>query len=200
MRVFTGALMSYWLLVSLAKAQPLEKPETRVGCISILGNKITKDSVILGALGIQSGQLFTPADLLMAEQNLLKLNLFAVDARLGVRPTISIQDNPNNPDCEFKDLLVRVQETCTSAASLRFGINATGQPVVVWQYEERNFDPFGLPTCLEDFAEGRAFKGAGTKLSFEVQFSVVAMRFPKVAFTNRSIPIMKVHSWVSPDR
>ena len=42
-------------------------------------------------------------------------SIFDVNPELGVRPTISVIEDPTNPNAEFKDVLVQVKETHTGS-------------------------------------------------------------------------------------
>ena len=69
-----------------------------------------------------------------------------------------------NSDDDVKDILVRVQETVSCGLKVLPGINAKGEIVVKLVFEERNFDPLAVPTCMNDIVEGRAFRGGGLKV------------------------------------
>jgi outer membrane protein assembly factor BamA len=136
----------------------------KVGEIKITGNQVTKEYVIRRQIPLAPGQLLQLPDLRIAEQNLARLGLFVVDPATGVRPTVVL--DPNSPN-EFKNILVHVDEAATT--SLLFGVNVNSDAGLSGSivFDERNFDLFGFPTSLEDFATGRAFRGAGQELRLE---------------------------------
>ena len=90
-----------------AKSSKLEKESIpRVGQIIDVGNSHTPMNVILRELafaGICPGQILTYPDLRIAERNLTRLGIFK-------KPTVTVVDNPNHPNREFKDVLVTMQE------------------------------------------------------------------------------------------
>lgn len=79
------------------------KPKT-VGQIIVVGNEVAPDSIFLYWLGLFSGQTFTDANLLAAENNLAWLNY------LGLSATVKALEG----DGEIKDIRVEVQETTIS--------------------------------------------------------------------------------------
>ena len=92
--------------------QPREP--AKVGQIIVVGNEVTKRRVILRSLGLYPGQTLQYPLLRQAEMNLNRLNIFNQDPKLGVRPTVTAIDDPEN-ESEFKDVLVQVQETATGS-------------------------------------------------------------------------------------
>lgn len=142
------------------------RPPAKVGQVIIVGNEITKRRVINRVLGIYPGQTLQYPMLRQAERNLARLNIFNNDPNLGLRPTVTVQDNPNNPS-EFKDVIVNVQETATG--SLIFGASVNSNSGLVGQIvlNERNFDIFRPPTSIEDILEGKAWRGGGQELRIE---------------------------------
>jgi RNA polymerase sigma factor (sigma-70 family) len=90
--------------------KPAEKDPARVGQIFIIGNEKTRQSVILKQVPIYPGQVLTYPDLKTAEKNLERTGRFVVDPAKGVRPTVTVRDNPTNPDSEFKDIIITVKE------------------------------------------------------------------------------------------
>jgi hypothetical protein len=78
----------------------------RVGQIFIVGNTVTRDSIILEQLPLFPGAVFTLADLRTAERNLARLKIFKADPPPRVR--IIDQDNPG--DSTIKDIRVDVTE------------------------------------------------------------------------------------------
>ena len=67
----------------------------------IVGNTITRQDVILKAVGVFPGQLLHYPDLRLAEKNLEQLGIFARDAARGIRPTVTVLD----PDGDLVDYL-----------------------------------------------------------------------------------------------
>jgi beta-lactamase regulating signal transducer with metallopeptidase domain len=80
----------------------------RVGQIIITGNVKTSSDVILKEVSLSPGQVLSYPALRKAEKNLAKLNVFVVDPKKGVRPTVTVIDA--DTDGEFKDIVIQVQE------------------------------------------------------------------------------------------
>ena len=162
---------------------PGEKKPYRVGQIFVIGNDRTKMSVILKQLNFYPGQVLSYPDLRLAERNLTRLNIFRNTPDGMIRPTITVVDDPNNPESEFKDIYIKVDEDNTGTAGFQRSLNSKGEWVIRFVVEERNFDPFHFPTSSEDFLSGRAFRGAGLAigLNFEVTLSVQPVSAPRVS-------------------
>ncbi|HJT79182.1 MAG TPA: BamA/TamA family outer membrane protein, partial [Gemmataceae bacterium] len=151
--------------VCLVRYDVEERPPTRVGQIFVVGNDVTRQNVILRQVPLYPGQVLTYPELRIAEQNLARLNIFETNPESGVKPTVSVIDP--DVDSPFKDILVSVQETRTGSLLFGVGVNSdaglTGSIVL----NERNFDITRVPTSVDDFLSGRAFRGAGEELRLE---------------------------------
>jgi outer membrane protein insertion porin family len=88
-----------------------------------------------------------------------------MNGETGIRPTVTVLDPES--DEEFKNILVQVQETRTGSLLFGVGVNSdaglTGSIVL----NERNFDILHPPTSIDEFLEGRAFRGAGQEFRVE---------------------------------
>jgi outer membrane protein assembly complex protein YaeT len=144
-----------------------ERPPSRVGLVYIVGNEVTRQNVILRQLpeGLCPGQILSYPDLRVAERNLAKLNIFEMNPETGVRPTVEVLDRDGS--LEFKDLLVRVQETRTGSLMFGVGVNSDAGVAGSVVLNERNFDITRFPTSFDDFLAGRAFRGAGQEFRLE---------------------------------
>jgi outer membrane protein assembly complex protein YaeT len=158
-----------------------DKPQAKVGEVFIVGNSVTQDRVIRRMLqGIQPGQILRYPELRIAEKDLARLNIFEINPELGIRPTVQALESPS----EFKDILVKVQETRTGSLMLGAGINSDNGFVGSIVLNERNFDIFRFPTSFADFFDGKAFRGAGQELRIEavpgtqIQRYTVSVREP----------------------
>ena len=142
-----------------------ERPPAKVGQIKIVGNDVTRQNVILRQIPLYPGQVLTYPDLRAAEANLARLNIFENKPDEGIRPTVSVID-PDSPT-EYKDILVKVQETATGSLLFGVGVNSdaglTGSIVL----NERNFDIFKPPTSIDDLLSGHAWRGAGEEFRIE---------------------------------
>ena len=154
----------------------------RVGEILIEGAQWTKEYVIRRQIPLLPGQILSLPDLRLAERNLARLGIFEVDPQTGVRPTVTVIEP--DIDTEFKNILVRVQETHTS--SLLFGINVNSDFGLSGgvAFNERNFDITGWPEIdaeghlrVDDLLNGRAFRGAGQELRVEAMPGTEEQRY-----------------------
>src|SRR6185436_6901047 len=133
------------------------------GEVYIVGNTVTQDRVIRRMLGLYPGQVLRYPELKIAEQQLARLNIFEMDPQMGVRPTVQAIEGPN----QYKDILVKVQETRTGSLMLGAGVNSNNGLVGSIVLNERNFDLFRFPTSFADFFDGKAFRGAGQEFRIE---------------------------------
>jgi hypothetical protein len=90
----------------------------RVGQICIVGNAHTPDNVIRRQVALYPGAVFTSAELKKAEKNLARLPIFKINADGKAQVTVSVINNPRDPDNPYKDILIRVKES--RAAQLLF--------------------------------------------------------------------------------
>ena len=75
----------------------------------IVGNDVTRENVIRRQIPLYPGQILTYPDIRATETNLRPLNIFENNPETGVKPTVKVLDRDSNG--EYKDILVRVQET-----------------------------------------------------------------------------------------
>ncbi|MGL5096644.1 MAG: BamA/OMP85 family outer membrane protein, partial [Planctomycetia bacterium] len=146
--------------------QVQEDVPRKVGEVKIIGNEVTKDSVIRGRMEIQPGEIADTTKLRLSEQRLRETRLFKVDPASDVVPKVEF-DPANDPSAEFQDVIVRLEEVPTGSLMFGVGVNSdsgVGGSLVV---DERNFDLFRLPTSFSDMFSGRAFRGAGQELRLE---------------------------------
>jgi outer membrane protein assembly complex protein YaeT len=157
--------------------QIVERPPAKVGLIYVVGNDVTKQNVILRQLpdGLSPGQTLSYPDLRVAERNLARLNIFEMNAETGARPSVEVLNREG--DEEYKDLLVRVQETKTGSLLFGVGVNSDAGLSGSIVLNERNFDITRFPTSFDDFMAGRAFRGAGQELRLEAVPGTVTQRY-----------------------
>jgi outer membrane protein insertion porin family len=152
-----------------------EKEPVRVGDVKVYGNSVTRDSVIRRQLNIYPGQILSFPDMLAAEQNLQRLGIFEDDPATGSKPTVEIE----RPDVDepFKNILVRVKDKPTGSLMIGAGVTSdaglTGSIVL----NERNFDITRIPTSIDDFLEGRAFRGGGQEFRLEAVPGTTLQRY-----------------------
>jgi outer membrane protein assembly complex protein YaeT len=154
-----------------------EEQPARVGQVFIVGNDRTMQNVILRQLPLYPGQILTYPDLKQAEKNLARLGIFEMSPESGVRPAVTVLDNPLDPDNPYKDILVTVQEASTGSLMFGVGVNSdsglTGSIVL----NERNFDIFRPPTSFEDVLNGTAWRGAGQEFRLEAMPGTQIQRY-----------------------
>ncbi len=151
-----------------------ERPPARVGEVKIIGNDVTQEHVIRRQLeGIEPGQILQFPALRVAERNLARLNIF--EATPEKHPTVEVLDREG--DSEYKDVLVRVDETRTGSLLFGVGVNSDAGLSGSIVFNERNFDITRFPTSFDDFMSGRAFRGAGQELRVEAVPGTVAQRY-----------------------
>ena len=148
--------------VCTVQYEVIERPPARVGQVFIVGNERTQDHVILRQVPEYPGQILSYPDLRLAKKNLERLGIFkpgSVD--------VTAEDDPNNPDSEYKNIFVKVQEDNTGSLLFGVGVNSdaglTGSIVL----NERNFDITRFPTSIDDLLSGSAFRGAGQEFRIE---------------------------------
>jgi outer membrane protein assembly complex protein YaeT len=152
---------------------PAEQPPKRVGEIRVIGNRVTRQNVILREVPLYPGQVMTYPDIRRAEANLARLGIFKVDQE-GVRPHIEVEDVENS---EFSNLNVYVEETRTGSIVFGLGVNSDAGLQGTIRFNERNFDITNWPTSVEDFMSGRAFRGAGQELTIEAVPGTTLQRY-----------------------
>lgn len=173
-----------------------EQTPVQVGRVIVIGNTRTKQNVILRELGdLDPGQVLSYPDLRLAERNLARLNIFKTTPDGSFRPSVTVQDNPEQPNSPFKDILVNVEEDNTGSLMFGVGVNSdaglTGSVVLT----ERNFDLFRWPWSVEDALSGNAWRGAGQEFRVEavpgtqLQRYTVSFREPRLFDTDYSLGV-----------
>jgi outer membrane protein insertion porin family len=140
-----------------------DAPVHQVGEVIIVGNTVTRDDVIRARVNLQPGQILEYPELRRAEKNLRELGIFNVDPVKGIAPTVQVLDSPGN----FKDILIKVEETKTGSLTIGVGFNTDSGSLLQVVLQERNFDPRRWPTSWAEVREGRAFRGGGQFLRIE---------------------------------
>ncbi len=141
-----------------------DAPVLRVGEIIIVGNTVTRDDVIRKQVKLFPGQLLDYTQVRASEKNLRDLGIFRVDPEAGIAPTVTVLDGQG----EFRDILVKVQETRTGSLMIGIGLSSEGEPFISVVLKERNLDVRRWPTSWADVRNGQAFRGAGQKLHVQL--------------------------------
>ena len=135
----------------------------RVGRVTIEGNTVTQDRVIMNQLGLYPGQVLQYPRLEDARMRLARLGIFD----MSNPPSVDVL--PNEMESEFKDITVRVNETQTGNFMVGGSVNSNAGLNANITVHERNFDLFRFPTSWDDFRTGRAFRGAGQEFQLVAQ-------------------------------
>jgi outer membrane protein assembly factor BamA len=161
---------------SKAVAQAAGKaPQPRVGQVFIIGNEFTRQSVILDQVQVYPGEILNDRELSESQKKLERLGIFKPGS-----VTVTAEDDPVNPNSEYKNVFVRIEEMNTRRVRWMSGVSAQGEPVASLVWEERNFDPFRLPFSKDDLMSGNAFRGGGQLFRLDlIQFPLVPCRGPR---------------------
>jgi outer membrane protein assembly complex protein YaeT len=150
-----------------------EGAQSRIGRITIRGNRQTKDEVVRRELRFYPGEYYNTVEARKAEQRLRETALFKTD---GVQ-IVPLEDLDG-----AREALVTVEETETIQFLIGFGISTDSGVIGSLSVENRNFDLFDWPRSWGEFFRGRAFKGDGQRLLFQFEPGTEVTRF-RVSFT-----------------
>jgi outer membrane protein assembly complex protein YaeT len=151
--------------VCTVQYEVIERPPARVGQIFIVGNERTRQDIILNQVPLYPGQVLSYPAVREAERNLTRLGIFKSTPES--HPTVTVIDDPANPDSEFKDVLVNVEEDNTGSLLFGVGVNSDAGLSGSIVLNEHNFDITRWPTSLEDALSGNAWRGGGQELRLE---------------------------------
>jgi outer membrane protein insertion porin family len=151
---------------------PPARPD-RVGEIKTEGNLYTRRRVILNEIRgiLEPGQVLDYGRIDEARQLLMRRGLFDNDNP----PTIEVDQSA--PDSEYKDIIIRVQETQTGQAGLQLGVNSNAGVSGMVTVNQRNFDITRIPLSFDDLFSGKAFRGAGQELRLTAMPGQVFQRY-----------------------
>lgn len=159
------------------------------GEVQVIGNELTRRSVILRQMEIKPGRPLDSTAVRESERRLLNLNLFDSDPRR--RPKVTIQpEDPENPG--YRDVTVEVAETNTGSIELGGAIGSDSGVVGRIGLTQRNFDITDTPDSWDEFWSGRAFRGDGQTFRIQAlpgdrsQTFVVSLADPSLASTDYS--------------
>lgn len=179
--------------------EPLPRPEGRVQdlrfvvvegrritvrFVEVSGNALTRDKVVLREFTVVPGEPLDSNAVTKSVRRTLDTQYFT-----SVVPVIRDTDAPDRKDVEIK-----VEENPrTSQFRLGFGISSDTGFFGNVSLTFRNFDIADPPERLSDFAEGRAFKGAGQTLALVAQpgseVSTYRIAFTEPWFLDRPISL-----------
>jgi outer membrane protein insertion porin family len=139
-----------------------EGQEWNLGNISIIGNFLTRDSVIRRHLRtVKPGRPLDQAELRYATEKIRATRLFS-------EVNVAVQDpDPARPG--VRDVVVEVREDNTG--SVNFGIAAGSDTGFFGEFSinQRNFDITDLPESPGELITGRAFRGGGQNFTMSLR-------------------------------
>lgn len=132
----------------------------RVGKITIQGNQLTKQKVILRQVrGMRPGRPFDRTGIEKTRQRLAPSTLFD-QARISVL---------GDPKDEVRDALIEVREQNTGSVSFGAGVSSDAGVAGEIGLTQRNFDIADYPESFGEFITGKSFRGAGQFFSMRAQ-------------------------------
>jgi outer membrane protein insertion porin family len=138
------------------------------GTVSVRGNEVTKDKVILRQVrGIYPGERIDHEGIAKTERRLSESALFS-EGRITVLGDI---DNPE------RDVLVTVAEKGTGSISFGAGVSSDAGVIGAIDLTQRNFDIADFPDSWGEFFSGKAFRGAGQYFAINIQPGVETSRY-----------------------
>lgn len=139
-----------------------------VGTVSIRGNDLTRDKVILRQVrGMTPGR---PFDRNGVEKTRRRLN----ETPLFDESTVTILGEPTD---EVRDVLIEVKERNTGSINLGAGVSSDVGVIGAIDVIQRNFDITDLPESATELVTGRAFRGAGQYFALTLQPGNEASRY-----------------------
>jgi outer membrane protein insertion porin family len=157
-----------------------------VGKISVSGNELTKDKVILRQVrGMKPGRRFDGSGIKETERRLSESSLFT-------KGTVTVLGNPVQPPkintppapadrnlideamvhpigAPERDVLVTVEERNTGSLSFGAGVSSDAGVIGAIDLQQRNFDIADFPDSPGEFFTGKAFRGAGQYFALSIQ-------------------------------
>jgi len=150
-----------------------ESTQSRFGRITIRGNRQTKDEVVRRELRFFPGEYYNTVEARKAVQRLRETGLFKSEG-IEVTPLEDVDG--------VREALVTVDETETTQFLVGVGISTDNGLIGSLSIDNRNFDLFDWPRTWGEFFRGRAFKGDGQRLLFQLEPGTEVSRF-RISFT-----------------
>ena len=131
-----------------------------VGTVTVRGNQLTQDKVILRQVrGMSPGEPFNRTGIDTTERRLRESRLFT-DAK------VTILDEPGP---EVRDVLIEVKEGNSGSLSFGAGVSSDSGLLGAIDLVQRNFDIADVPDSFGETFTGRAFRGAGQYFALSLQ-------------------------------
>jgi len=132
----------------------------RVGQVTVRGNSVTKQSVILRELrGMNPGQRYDREGIQETRENLRQSRLFSSS-------NVTILGDEAEP---VRDALIEVDEAQTGRLSLGAGVSSDAGAIGAITLTQRNFDIADVPESFGQFITGNAFRGGGQSFRLSLQ-------------------------------
>lgn len=149
------------LLVMVREGRPFT-----TGLISVKGNNLTQDKVILRELNIRPGRPLDLTTVRTGEKYTTENERRVDETRLFEPGSVKITVQPENPqDPGQRDVLVEVKETNTGSLSFGAGVSSDGGVAGTISLTQRNFDIGDTPDSFGELFSGKAFRGAGQEFN-----------------------------------
>lgn len=161
-----------------------EGRRTTVRFIDVAGNTVTLDKVVLREFTVAPGEPLDSGAVAKSVRRTLDTQYFT-----SVVPVYRETDQPDR-----KDIEIRVEEN-PRTSQFRFGVGLSSDTGVFGTFSLtfRNFDVADLPESFSDFADGRAFRGAGQTLTLVAQpgsrVSAYRIAFTEPWFQDRPVSL-----------
>lgn len=147
-----------------------EGDQYRIGLIRVIGNTCTQTRVILHESLLVPGEIFNIEKLKATEARLCNIGYFK---NVNVYPA-----QPNEllgEDCNFRDVLIEVEETGTGNFSAFGGYSTAESLFGGFTITEKNFNYRGLSKCWKEGAHH--LRGAGEFLSFTLNVGLKSQSY-----------------------
>jgi outer membrane protein insertion porin family len=148
-----------------------------VGKVSITGNELTRQKVVLRQLrGMDPSKRFDATGVDRTRRRL-------ADGQLFSEGTVTILGEPRDGS---RDVLIDVTEATTGSVSFGAGISSDAGVLGAIDLTQRNFDITDTPQTPKELFTGRAFRGAGQSFALSLQPGDEVSRF-SVSFREPSL-------------
>lgn len=143
------------LLVQIEEGEP-----SRTGTVTVRGNEVTQDKVILRQVrGMEPGRPFDREGVEQTQRRLTESPLFS-------EAEVTLLGEPDDP---VRDVLIEVDEQSTGELNFGAGVSSDLGVVGSITLTQRNFDITDFPESAREFFTGQSFRGAGQFFSLNLQ-------------------------------
>lgn len=158
-----------------------EGTASTVGKVTVVGNELTRDRVILRAVrGAMPGRPYDRTMLDDTDRWLRQSGLFS-------ESTVTVLGDPGD---DHRDVLIEVKEQNTGSISFGAGVSSDAGLIGAIDLSQRNFDIADFPESVREFLTGRSFRGAGQSFALSLQ--------PGTRFSRYSISFAEPYLFETP--